>query len=236
LAFGQEIVMRLAGFALLPGLAAGLCLAGAAHAERVCTAPAADPAVTVSLHLTDEGMVEGGEVHWAVPNVRADLPSMVHIVYPLAGDRAGSRPLSIITLNTATGADIVRSATASIQIVVDGMEEAVRAWDLYGQAVAQLNDRLPPDGVSKASFLGAVPFSPTYQDGKRDTDSSAALMHIGNGAHTLEVRLLGRDGLVMQDHTYRLFDMPTPPPGDVQMALAASLKMSQQDPAHCEMF
>jgi hypothetical protein len=228
--------MRLAGLAVLPSLALGLGLAGAAHAERVCTAPAADPAVSVSLHVTDEGMVEGGEVHWAVPNVRADQPSMVHIVYPLAGDRAGSRPLSIITLNAVTGDDIVRSSTASIEIVVDGMEQAVRAWDLYAQAVMQLNERPPAEGISKASFLGAVPFSPTYQDGKRDTDSSAALMHIGNGAHTLEVRLLGQDGLVLQDHTYRLFDMPAPPPGEVRMALAASLKMSQQAPASCQMF
>ena len=228
--------MRLAGLAVLPSLALGLCLADAAHAERVCTAPAADPAVSVSLHVTDEGMVEGGEVHWAVPNVRADQPSMVHIVYPLAGDRAGSRPLSIITLNAVTGDDIVRSSTASIEIVVDGMEEAVRAWDLYAQAVMQLNERPPAEGIRKASFLGAVPFTPTYQDGKRDTDSSAALMHIGNGAHTLEVRLLGQDGLVLQDHTYQLFDMPTPPPSDVRTALAASLKMSQQAPASCQMF
>jgi hypothetical protein len=224
--------MRLAGLAAFVSLA----LAGAAHAERVCTASAPDPAITVSLHVTDEGMVEGGEVHWAVPNVRPDLPSMVHIVYPLAGDRAGSRPLSIITLNTVTGDDIARSSTASIQIVVDGMEEAVRAWDLYAQTVQQLNDRLPPQGVSKASFLGAVPFTRNYQDGKRDIDSSAALTRIGDGAHTLEVRLLGQDGAVLQDHTYVLFDMPAPPPSDVQTALAASLKMSQQDPAHCQMY
>lgn len=224
--------MRLLGLAAFVSLA----LAGAAHAERVCTASAPDPAITVSLHVTDEGMVEGGEVHWAVPNVRPDLPSMVHIVYPLAGDRAGSRPLSIITLNTVTGDDIARSSTASIQIVVDGMEEAVRAWDLYAQTVQQLNDRLPPQGVSKASFLGAVPFTRNYQDGKRDIDSSAALTRIGDGAHTLEVRLLGQDGAVLQDHTYVLFDMPAPPPSDVQTALAASLKMSQQDPAHCQMY
>jgi hypothetical protein len=224
--------MRLAGLAALLSLA----LAGGAHAERVCTASAADPAITVSIHVTDEGMVEGGEVHWAVPNVRPDLPSMVHIVYPLTGDRAGSRPQSIITLNTVTGADIARSPTASIEIVVDGMEEAVRAWDLYAQTVQQLNDRLPPQGVSKSSFLGAVPFTSRYQDGKRDIDSSAALTRIGDGAHTLEVRLLGQDGAVLQDHTYMLFDMPTPPPGDVRTALAASLRMSQQTPADCQMY
>ena len=224
--------MRLAGLAAVVSLA----LAGAAHAERVCTGSAADPAISVALHVTDDGMVEGGEVHWAVPNVRPDLPSMVHIVYPLAGDRAGSRPQSIITLNTVTGDDIVRSSTASIEIVVDGMDQAVRAWDLYGQTVRQLNDRLPPQGISKASFLGAVPFTPNYEDGKRDIDSSTALMRIGDGARTLEVRLLGQDGAVLQDHTYMLFDMPTPPPGDVRTALAASLKMSQQDPANCQMF
>jgi hypothetical protein len=229
--------MRLAGLAAVSSLVvAGVAFAGAAHAERVCTASAADPAISVALHLTDEGMVEGGEVHWAVPNVRPDLPSMVHIVYPLSGDRAGSRPQSIITLNTVTGVDIARSSTASIEIVVDGQDEAVRAWDLYGQTVQQLNDRLEPGGISKASFLGAVPFTPNYDDGKRDVDSSAALTRIGAGAHTLEVRLLGQDGAVLQDHTYRLFDMATPPPGDVQTALAASLKMSQQDPNRCQMF
>jgi hypothetical protein len=228
--------MRLARFAALPSLLAGLSLAGAAHADRVCTAPAADPAVSVSLHMTDEGMVEGGEVHWAVPNVRPELPSMVHIVYPLAGDHAGARPLQVITLNAVTGDDIVRSPTASIQIVVDGMEMAVRAWDLYAKAVAQLNERPPAEGISKASFLGAVPFSSTYQDGKRDTDSSAALMRIANGAHTLEVRLLGQDGMALQEHTYRLFDMPAPPSVDVKAALAASLKMSEQTPASCQSY
>jgi hypothetical protein len=229
--------MRLAGLAALSSLIlAGSALAGAAHAERVCTASAADPAITVALHIADDGMVEGGEVHWAVPNVRPDLPSMVHIVYPQAGDRAGSRPQSIITLNTVTGDDIARSSTASIEIVVDGTEQAVRAWDLYGQTVQQLNDQLPPQGISKASFLGAVPFTPNYEDGKRDIDSSAALTRIGDGARTLEVRLLGKDGAVLQDHTYMLSEMTAPPAKDVQTALAASLKMSQQDPGRCQMF
>ncbi len=227
--------MRLALGMAVCGLMASLGLAGVAHAERICTAPSADPAVTVALHLSDDNKVEGGEVHWAVPNTGPDLPSMVHIVYPLAGDRAGSRPLSIITLNAVTGDEIARSATASIQIVVDGMEEAVRAWDLYAQAVQQLTDRPPPEGIRKASFLGAVPFTATYQDGKRDTDSSSALMRIADGAQTLEVRLLGMDGEILQDHTYHLFDMPTPAPSDVKEALAASLKLAE-DPSRCQSY
>ena len=216
--------------------ALSLGLASAAHAERVCTAQAADPAISVSLHVSDDGMVQGGEVHWAVPNVRPDLPSMVHIVYPLVGDKAGVRPLSIITRNAVTGDNIVRSSTASIQIVVDGAEEAIRAWDQYAQIVEQLNDQPPPQGVSKASFLGAVPFTSNYQDGRRDTDSSAALSRIADGAHTLEVRLLGKGGVVMDDHTYMLFDMGSPPPGDVKTALDASTKMAKQDPARCQPF
>jgi hypothetical protein len=218
----------------IPGLFAGLALAGAAHAEKICTAPAADPAVSVALYVMDDGTVEGGEVHWAVPNVKPDLPSMVHIVYPLTGDHAGARPLQVITLNAVDGSEIVRSPTASIEIVVDGMEMAVRSWDLYAQAVEQLTLRPPPEGLGKASFLGAVPFSPTYQDGKRDIDSSAALMKIASGAHTLEVRLLGQDGMAMQDHTYQLFDMPTPASSDVKSALDASLRMAKQDPARCQ--
>jgi hypothetical protein len=215
---------------------AGLSLAGAAHADKVCTAPANDPAVSVVLHVADDGMVEGGEVHWAVPNVQPDLPSMVHIVYPLSGDRAGARPLEVITLNAVTGSEIVRSPTASIQIVVDGTEMAVRSWDLYAEAVEQLTRRPPVEGIRAASFLGAVPFSPIYQDGKRDIDSSAALMKIAAGAHTLEVRLLGQDGLAMQEHTYTLFDMPVPASSDVKSALDASLKMARQNLAGCQTF
>ena len=209
-----------------------LALAGAARAERVCTVPAADPAITVALHLSDDGMVQGGEVHWAVPNVRPDLPSMVHIVYPLDGDHAAARPLQLITLNAVTGEDIGRSPTASIQIVVDGMGMALRAWDLYGQAVAQLNAHPPEGGITKASFVGAVDFGPTYDDGRRDVDSSDALTRIGRGAHTLEVRLLGQDGTALQDHTYHLFDMPSPPAKDVQAAVATALRMAR-DPARC---
>ena len=70
------------------GLLSGLFAAGGARAERVCTAEAPDPAISVALRFTDDGKVQGGEVHWAVPNERPDLPSMVHIVYPLDGDRA----------------------------------------------------------------------------------------------------------------------------------------------------
>jgi hypothetical protein len=219
---------------LLAGVA-GLFLAGAAHAERICTAPAADPAVSVALDVSDDGQVQGGEVHWAVPNVRPDLPSMVHIVYPLDGDHAGARPKSVITLNAVTGQDIGRSSTASIQIVIDGMEMAVRAWDLYAQAVAQLNAHPPEGGVDKASFVGAVPFTPSYQDGRRDVDSSAALVRIGEGAHTLQVRLLGQDGMALQDHTYHLYDMPAPPARDVKAALAAGLAMAR-DPSLCQSF
>ena len=218
----------------VPGFLSGLVLAGAAHAEKICTAPAPDPAVSVALYVADDGAVEGGEVHWAVPNVRPDLPSMVHIVYPLSGDHAGARPLQLITLNTVDGSEIVHSPTASIQIVVDGMEMAVRSWDLYAQAVEQLKQSPPPEGLAKTSFLGAVPFSPTYEDGKRDIDSSAALMRIASGAHTLEVRLLGQDGLAMQDHTYRLFDMPAPASSDVKSAMEASLRLAKQSPARCQ--
>jgi hypothetical protein len=216
----------------LAGALAGLSIAGAAHAERICTAPSADPAVTVSLHMTDDGMVEGGEVHWAVPNVRPDLPSMVHIVYPLDGDHAGTRPAEVIALTVVTGADIVHSPTASIQIVLDGMDMAVRAWDDYSQVVARLNQDPPAGGVSKASFYGAVTFTPSFQDGRRDVDSSEALRRIEKGARTMQVRLLGQDGMAMQDHTYRLFDMPAPAPRDVQAALAKAKQLAGE-PGGC---
>jgi hypothetical protein len=204
-------------------------LAGAAHADQVCTGSAADPAVSVSLRLADDGMVRGGEVHWAVPNVRPDLPSMVHIVYPLDGDRAGARPQEVITLNAVTGQDIVHSPTASVQIVIDGMNMAVRSWDLYGQAVEALNAHPPEGGIAKASFVGAVPFTSSFQDGRRDIDSTDALIRIAKGAQMLEVRVLGQDGMALQEHTYRLFDMPTPPVQAVQAALAAA-----RNPARCE--
>jgi hypothetical protein len=216
----------------IAGVLAGLSLCGAAHAERVCTAPATDPAITVALYVSDDGMVDGGEVHWAVPNVRPDLPSMVHIVYPLDGDHAGPRPMSVITLNAVTGADMGRSPTASIQIVIDGMDMALRAWDLYGRAVAQLSANPPQDGFTRASFVGAVPFTPTFDDGRRDIDSSEALTRIAKGAHTLEVRLLGQDGMALQDHTYTLFDMSAPAARDVQAALAAGRAMAR-DPSRC---
>ncbi len=211
-------------------LSAAIALAaGAAHAEQVCAANAADQAVSVSLRLTDDGMLEGGQVHWAVPNVRPDLPSMVHIVYPLDGDKAGARAQEVITLNAVTGLDIAHSPSASVQIVIDGMTMAVRSWDLYGQAVEALNAHPPEGGITKASFVGAVPFSYQYDDGRRDVDSTAALTQIGKGAQTLEVRLLGQDGMALQEHTYHLFDMPSPPAQAVQAALA-----SARNPAHCE--
>lgn len=216
-------------------LLGGLCVAGGARAERICTAEAPDPAITVALRFTDDGKVEGGEVHWAVPNEQPGLPSMVHIVYPLDGDHAASRPASVITLNAVTGKEITRSPTASVQIVIDGMEMAVRAWDLYGEAVEQLNEKSTPDGLQKASFVGAVTFTPSFQDGRRDVDSAQALSHIGKGADTLQVRLLAQDGMAMQEHTYKLFAMTAPAAKDVQAALAADLKKAS-DPSSCQMF
>lgn len=206
---------------------AALSAAGAAHAERICTATAPDPAITVAVRYSDDGRPEGGEVHWAVPGERPDLPSMVHIVYPLDGDHAAARPNSVITLNAVTGKEITRSPTASVQIVIDGMDMAVRAWDLYGQAVEQLTEKIPPDSLPKASFVGAVTFTPSFQDGRRDTDSLQALSRIGKGASTLQVRLLGQDGLAMQEHTYRLFAMTAPAAKDVQAALAADTQKAR---------
>lgn len=219
----------------LLGLVAGLSAAGAARAEHICTAEAADPSISVSLHLADDGKVQGGEVHWAVPNVRPDLPSMVHIVYPLDGDHAASRPNSVITLNAVTGQEITRSPTASVQIVVDGMEMAVRTWDLYGQAVEQLTQHPPMGGLGKASFVGAVPFTPSFDDGKRDTDSAEALAKIGKGASALQVRVLGQDGLALQEHTYPLSEMTAPSAQDVRTALAAGLQKAR-DPSACQAF
>jgi hypothetical protein len=212
---------------------AGIAAAGAAHAERICTAPSPDPAVTVALRLGEDGKVQGGEVHWAVPNERPDQPSMVHIVYPLDGDHAGSRPNSVITLNAVTGKEITHSPTASVEIVIDGMEMAVRPWDLYGQAVEQLSAQQPPEGLAKASFVGAVSFTPSFDDGRRDIDSLQALSRIGKGANTLQVRLLGQDGMPMQEHSYQLFAMTAPPAKVVQAAMAADLQKAR-DPAWCQ--
>ena len=217
---------RLFAFTVLAGLAA----AGGAHAERVCTAVAPDPSVTVALRFGDDGQPRGGEVHWAVPGEGPGQPSMVHIVYPLDGDHAGARPDSVITLNLVTGKEITRSPTASVQIVIDGMDMAVRPWDAYGQVIEQLSAQKPADGLAKASFYGPVTFTPSFDDGRRDTDSLQALSRIGKGANVLQVRLLGQDGMAMQEHSYRLASMTAPAAQDVQAALAADLQRAR-DPA-----
>lgn len=214
---------------------ASLGAAGTARAERICTAVAPDPSVSVALRFSDDGKVRGGEVHWAVPGERPGLPSMVHIVYPLDGDHAGSRPESVITLNAVTGKEITRSSTASVQIVIDGMDMAVRPWELYGQAVEQLSAQQPPEGLAKASFVGAVTFTPSFDDGRRDIDSLQALNRIGKGANILQVRLLGQDGLALQEHSYQLASMTAPAAQDVQAALAADLQKAR-DPASCQTF
>jgi hypothetical protein len=216
-------------FTVLTGIAA----ASAAHAERICTANGPDPAVSVALRIGEDGKMQGGEVHWAVPSGRPDQPSMVHIVYPLEGDHAGARPNSVITLNAVTGKEITRSPTASVQIVIDGKDMAMRPWDLYGQAVQQLSAQQPPEGLAKASFVGAVSFTPTFDDGRRDIDSLQALSRIGKGASTLQVRLLGQDGMPMQEHSYELFAMTAPSAQDVQAAMAVDLQKSH-DPAWCQ--
>jgi hypothetical protein len=217
-------------FALLTGL----CAAGAARADRICTATAPDPSVTVAVRFGEDGKVRGGEVHWAVPGDGPGQPSMVHIVYPLDGDHAGARPESVITLNAVTGKEITRSRTASVQIVIDGMDMAVRPWELYGQAVEQLSAQQPPEGLAKASFVGAVSFTPSFDDGRRDIDSLQALTRIGKGADILQVRLLGMDGMPMQEHSYHLSAMTAPSAQDVQAALAADLRKAARDPASCQ--
>jgi hypothetical protein len=218
------------------GLAA-LGAAGAAHAERVCTAAAPDPSVSVALRFGDDGKVQGGEVHWAVPGEMPGLPSMVHIVYPLDGDHAGARPNSVITLNVVTGKEITRSPTASVQIVIDGMDMAVRPWDDYGRAVEQLSAQQPPEGLAKATLFGPVTFTPSFDDGRRDVDSLQALSRIGKGADTLQVRLLGQDGMALQEHSYHLAAMTAPAAQDVQAALAADLQKAR-DPtsAACQTY
>jgi hypothetical protein len=211
---------------------AGIAAAGAAHAERICTSSGSDPAVTVALRFADDGKVEGGEVHWAVPSGSPDKPSMVHIVYPLDGDHAGARPASVITLNVVTGKEITRSPTASVQIVIDGMDMAVRPWEDYGRAVEQLTAQQPPEGLAKATLFGPVTFTPSFDDGRRDVDSLQALSRIGKGANTLQVRLLGQDGMPMQEHSYELYAMTAPSAQDVQAAVAADLQ-KVRSPASC---
>ena len=208
-------------------LTGGLSAAGTAHAAHVCTAVAPDPSITVAIRFADDGKLQGGEVHWAVPNEKPDLPSMVHIVYPLDGDHAGARPNQVITLNAVTGREITRSPTASVQIVIDGMDMAVRAWDLYGEAVEQLAEKSTPDGMQKATLVGPVVFAPSFEDGRRDIDSNQALGRLAKGASTLQVRLLGQDGTAMQDHTYHLFDMRAPAAKDVQVAVAEGLQKAK---------
>jgi hypothetical protein len=101
--------------------------------------------------------------------------------------------------------------------------------------VEQLAEKSTPDGLQKATLVGPVVFTPSFDDGRRDVDSSQALSRIGKGANTLQVRLLGQDGLAMQDHTYKLFDMTAPAAKDVQVAVAATLQKAR-DLTSCQSF
>ena len=64
---------------------------------------------------------------------------------------------------------------------------------------------------------------------------SPTLRKIGKGASQLQVRLLGQDGLALQEHTYSLNDMTAPSAQDVRTALAAVQKQAR-DLSACQAY
>ena len=62
-----------------------------------------------------------------------------------------------------------------------------------------------------------------------------ALSRIGKGANVLQVRLLGQDGMALQEHSYQLASMTAPAAQDVQAALAADLQ-NARDLTKCQSF
>ena len=78
------------------------------------------------------------------------------------------------------------------------------------------------EGLAKASFVGPVIFTPSFDDGRRDIDSVQALSRIGKGANVLQVRLLGQDGIALQEHNYQLATMTAPSPTPTPMAAGRS--------------
>lgn len=188
-----------------------------------------DPPVSVEIVVSPDGTIRRTDAVWRLSNPPAggSYPFAL-IEFPMSEGAAVARPSYISVFEMVALDPPFPTPTATIVLLVDGVEKTRRPWGLFSQPRPPI-----PAGSKDAALFGIVPFNPNLADGTPDEGLSSLLDAIGDGtAKRLEVRLIGAKGRIINRNT---FDLANPPVRDPER-LAADLKSALEKaaaPPHC---
>ena len=185
--------------------------------------------VSVQVRVTPEGAVRETTAVWRLSNPLAGgAPPFALIEFPMNAGAAAVRPSYISVFEMVSLDPPPPTPTATIVLLLDGVEKTRRPWRLFSQPRSP-----PPVGATKATLFGVVPFNPHGADGTPDLGLASLLDAVGNGsASTLEVRLVGARGRTINTNTFDLANPPVRNPGRLAADLKSALDKAA-DPTHC---
>jgi hypothetical protein len=201
--------------------------------HNICTGgdPIRDESpVSVTLTVSSSGVVEHSAAVWRLSKPgQATSPPIAFVYYPVDNGVVGRRPESISVLELVSFNPPLPTPTASILLLVDGVEKTRRPWRMFETAMTQISNGGPvPTAVG-----GVIPFNANLPEGAPDTGLASLIDGIGSGSvQSLELRLIGAKGRIINNRTYDLSDPPVFKPGALDQVMKDALAKARA-PDHC---
>lgn len=179
----------------------------------------------VTLTADGKGAVREARATWALtPGSVATGPSLL-LNYPLVGDVAAPHPSELAVFAVVPTAPPPSAKSATIHLLLNGVEKIVTPWRLYAQQRAALEAQTQ----KPVAFFGIVPISPQTT---HDAGLAAILSAVGEPGADIEVRIVGDDGSILGDAHYPV-GAPLVRSKTVINSLLAEAKSKTNDLSRC---
>jgi hypothetical protein len=231
--FPRTVVAPLSIAALCVSGLGGALAAVQAPPHNVCTGgdPIRDESpVSVSLTVSSSGVVEHADAVWRLSKPgQGTCPPVGFVYYAIDNGVVGRRPESISVLELVSFNPPLPTPTAAILLMADGVEKSRRPWRMFETAMTQISNGGPvPTAVG-----GVIPFNANLPEGGPDTGLASLIDGMGSGSvQSLELRLIGAKGRIINNRIYDLSDPPVFKPGALDPAMKDALAKASA-PDHC---
>ena len=184
--------------------------------------------VSVSVEVDSAGSVRATSAAWSLASGSPLKAPAIILDYPLLGNVASPTPhglavFAAIGLNPAP-----KAKAATVTLILNGGQKVSRPWRLYAKQMADL----PTETARRpVAFAGVIPFVPNTKAG--DPDLAALLNAVGKEGTTIEVRIVGDDGMVLSDGNYGAGRAPVRSTAVIDPLLSQALAKAKT-PTQCQ--
>jgi hypothetical protein len=186
--------------------------------------------LTVTLMVDANGAIGFQSATWTLSKPDLMHSPLIGLEYGMEGDHVVDAPAALRVTAAISLTPMPTAATADIVLLVNGVEKTRRPWRMYAQNIATL--RSAPEDKRPVGFVGVIPFSPVPAGADDGLHSLLASVGDASGG-TIEVRIVGDDGVVLAAATYTMADPPVRDRSLVLAALRQALALAKT-PTQCQ--